>query len=241
MIFDPPFVRTHASPGEPLTAQAWNDIVNALAQVHTHLEAAEASALRVQVTAPGTDPGSVRVSATRNDGVVIDAVPPLAPGTQHIFTGLRAGDYTLTVQARGYQPASASVTAPDANVQNIALTKSGGFMPAVFGLPLQEALAMLGNEAIAVSRVLDVVGSDVPVANPGAQYAGSLVLMQFPDAGVAVPTGAAAQLVVAAVLAPQASIEIPPLTGLTLAEAQKALEGLGLVLGKVVTKQPAQG
>jgi len=35
----------------------------------------------------------------------------------------------------------------------------------------------------------------------------------------------------------EASIEVPSLAGLTLTEAQKALESVGLVLGKVVTKQ----
>ena len=42
----------------------------------------------------------------------------------------------------------------------------------------------------------------------------------------------------AATLTAQASIEVPSLAGLSLPEAQKALESLGLVLGKVTTKQP---
>jgi beta-lactam-binding protein with PASTA domain len=56
-----------------------------------------------------------------------------------------------------------------------------------------------------------------------------------------VPTGAPVHLVVAAVLEAESSIEIPSLTGLSLPEAQKALESLGLVLGKVVTKQQRPG
>ncbi|MEJ8849529.1 PASTA domain-containing protein [Variovorax rhizosphaerae] len=240
MIFDPPFIKTLVNPGEPVTAESWNDIVTALSQVHLHLEATEATALKVQVTNPGIDLASVRVSAIRADGVAVDAVAPVAPSTQHIFSGLSAGSYALSVAAPGYQTATAAITAPDATVQNVALTPSGAFMPGVFGLTLQEALATLNNALISVSRVLDVTGTDVPTANPGAQYSSSRVLMQLPDAGSAVPTGQSVQLVIAAVLAPQPSIEIPPLTGLTLAEAQKALESLGLVLGKVVTKQGRQ-
>lgn len=241
MIFDPPFIKKLASPGEPVTAQAWNDLVNALAQVHTHLESTEASALKVQVTTAGVDLASVRVAAVRDDGIAVDAVAPVPPATQHTFAGLRPGPYTLRVDAPGYQSATASVTVPDAAVQNVALVPSGAFMPVVFGLELQAALAALANAQIAVARILDVTGADVPTANPGAQYNGSLVLMQFPPAGTPVPTGQSVQLVIAAALQAQSSVEIPPLTGLTLAEAQKALEGLGLVLGKVVTKRAQLG
>lgn len=237
MIFNPPFIKKLASAGEPLTAQAWNDIVNALGQVHVHLESTEASALKVQISAAGIDLAGVRVTAVRDDGIAVDAVAPVPPGTQHTFAGLRPGAYTLRAEAPGYQAASANVTVPDANVQNLPMTRSGAFMPLVFGQTLQEALAALANQQIAVSRILDVTGTDVPTANPGAQYNSSRVLVQLPLQGTPVPTGQSVQLVVAALLQAQSSVEIPPLTGLTLAEAQKALEGLGLVLGKVVTKQ----
>ena len=239
MIFDPPFISKTVSPGEPLTAQAWNSIVTALAQVHLHLESTEATALRVQVSAAGADLSRVRVTAVRANGVGYDATPPLAPSTQHVFSGLRGGAYQLRVQAAGFQVATASVNVPDAAVQNVALTPAGAFMPAVFGLELSQALSTLSGAQIAVGRVLDVTGSDVPPANPGSQYASSLVLMQLPPAGTAVPTGQSIQLVVAAVLEAEASVEIPSLTGLSLPEAQKALESLGLVLGRVVTKQRA--
>jgi hypothetical protein len=241
MIFEPPFIKKLAGAGEPVTAQAWNDIVNALAQVHTHLESTEASALKVQIATAGVDLASVRVTALRADGIAIDAVAPVPPATQHTFAGLRSGAYTLRVEAPGYQVATVNVTVPDANVQNVPLTLNGAFMPTVFGQTLQEALGALGNAQIAVSRILDVTGTDVPTANPGAQYNESRVLMQFPQQGVPVPTGQSVQLVIAAALQAQSSVEIPPLTGLTLAEAQKALEGLGLVLGKVVSKKGQAG
>ena len=61
--------------------------------------------------------------------------------------------------------------------------------------------------------------------------------MQFPDAGTPVAPEGKTQLVIAAALHIQPSIEVPSFVGLTLAEAQKALEGMGLVLGNVVTKQ----
>ncbi|CAD5366024.1 Carboxypeptidase regulatory-like domain-containing protein [Rubrivivax sp. A210] len=237
MIFDPPFIKKLVNPGEPLTAQAWNDVVNALGQVHTFLENTEATALKVQISAAGADLAQVRVSALRSDGIAFDAVPPLPPSTQHMFPGLRPGSYTLQVSATGFQPATLNVTVPEAGVQAVALSPSGAFMPSVFGLTLAEALAALANLQISVARVLDITGSDVPVANPGSQFADARVLMQLPLSGTAVPVGQQVQLVVSATIAAQATVEIPPLAGLTLAEAQKALDGMGLVLGKVVTKQ----
>jgi len=237
MIFDPPFIKKLATAGEPLTAQAWNDMANALAQVHTHLESTEATALKVQVTTAGVDLSTVRISAIRDDGIAIDAVTPVPPGTQHTFAGLRPGAYALRIDAPGFQSATLNVTAPEAAVQNVALVANGAFMPQVFGMVLLDALAVLSTAQIAVARILDVTGTDVPTANPGSQYNSARVLMQVPYAGNPVPTGQSVQLVIAAALEAQASVEIPPLTGLSLAEAQKALEGLGLVLGKVVTKQ----
>lgn len=237
MIFDPPFIAKTVSPGEPLTAQAWNDIVNALGQVHQHLETTEATALRVQVSAPDIDLRQARVTALRSDGIAFDAVPPVPPGTLHLFAGLRAGSYQLRVEAPGHQVATTNVTVPSAAITTVPLTASGGFMPALFGLELGQALDMLGDSQIAVARVLDVTGTDVPPANPGAQYGSSRVLMQLPLPGTPVATGQGVQLVIAAVLAAQASVEVPSLAGLSLPEAQKALESLGLVLGKVTTKQ----
>jgi hypothetical protein len=241
MIFDPPFVKKTVAPGEPLTAQAWNDIVNALGQVHQHLENTEATALRVQVSAANIDLALARVTAVRDDGIAFDAAPPVPPSTQHVFSGLRAGTYQLRVQAPGYQVATTSITAPSAATTNVVLTASGGFMPAVFGLELGQALDTLGDAQISVARVLDVTGTDVPPANPGAQYGNLRVLMQLPLPGTPVATGQGVQLVIAATLTAQASVEVPSLAGLSLPEAQKALESLGLVLGKVTTKQTRVG
>jgi beta-lactam-binding protein with PASTA domain len=51
-----------------------------------------------------------------------------------------------------------------------------------------------------------------------------------------VPPDGQVQLVVSAPLQVQPSVEVPSLAGLTLSEAQKALEAIGLVMGRVVTK-----
>ncbi|MBX3670451.1 MAG: hypothetical protein KF778_18780 [Rhodocyclaceae bacterium] len=239
MKLEPPFIKTTVQPGDPLTAQAWNDIVNAMAAVYAFLEATEASAVKVQIANAGIDLASVRVTATRDDGISSEAVRPIAPATLHMFPGLRPGNYKLRAEAPGFDAASMDVVVPADGLletQNLTLTAKGAFMPNVFGITLAEALAQLDTLAIAVNNVLDVTGTAVPVAKPGAQFAQSLVLMQYPPAGIPLAPGEAAQLVISAALQAEASIEMPSLVGLTFAEASKALEAIGLKVGKSLSK-----
>jgi hypothetical protein len=240
MILDPPFIKKTVLAGDPVTAQAWNDIVNAISAVYNHIEASEAASVKVQIANAGIDLSSVRVTATRDDGISTEAVRPVPPSTLHTFPGLAPGSYTIRAEAPGFTAATAAVVVASNGVldtQNITLTKLGSFMPMTFGMTLTNALAQLATLSIAVSNVVDVTGTAVPVASPGAAYGEALVLMQFPAAGVPVSPGESAQLVISAALTAEASIEMPSLTGLTLAEASKALEALGLKVGKSFTKK----
>ncbi|HKJ03660.1 MAG TPA: hypothetical protein VJ997_14430, partial [Longimicrobiales bacterium] len=81
-------------PGEPLTAQSWNEIIAAMGSVTDYLLSSEASAVRVQVANAGIDLATVRVTATPESGdQAFEAVDPIAPGTEHVFAGLRPGVY----------------------------------------------------------------------------------------------------------------------------------------------------
>ena len=225
------------NPGEPVTAQSWNVIVNAIVAITNYLTSTEASVLKVAITNAGIDPATARVTAVRDDGVAYEAVPPVPPATNYTISGLRAGTYSVRAEAPGFSASTQSVAAPSSAVVSFTLAANGAFAPALFGMPLPAALQQLKNLNIAVSRVLDVVGRDVAPANPGSDYSTSPVLSQFPLPGYPVAPAASMQLIVATSLQVQPSLEIPALTGLTLAEAQKALESIGLVLGKVTTKQ----
>ena len=234
-----PNIPIAVNPGEPVTAQGWNVIVNAIVSLTNYLTSTEASSLKVAITNAGMNFGGVRVTALRDDGISFEAVAPVPPGTNYIFNGLRPGTYTVRAEAPGFEVATKSVTAPVADPVSFTLAPKGAFAPALFGMTVQTALQTLKDLNIAVSRILDVTGRDVAPANPGSDYNSSPVLAQIPAAGHPVAPGGSMQLVVATALQVQPSIEIPPLTGLTLAEAQKALEGIGLVLGKVTNKQKA--
>lgn len=223
--------------GEPVTAEAWNVIVKGIIALTNYLEGTEGSSLKVSLANPGLS-ASARVTATRDDsGITYEAVAPVGSAKTFVLSGLRPGPYTIRAEAPGFDAATKNVTLPTTEEISLTLTQRGSFMPAVFGLPLDDALLTLKNSSVAVSRILDMAGNDIAPAKPGAENSESPVLVQIPHAGVPVPPGGSAQLVVAASLEVERTIEMPSLAGLTLGEAQKALEALGLVLGKVSTMQ----
>jgi PASTA domain len=222
------------SPGEPVTAEGWNAIVGGIIALTAFLNASEASSMRVVIKNPGVT--DARVTATRDDGVTFQAVPPVPPSAEYILAGLRPGAYIIRAEAPGFNVQTTSVTAPVATPVEVSLEANGAFMPELFGLTLRAALQELSGRKIAVSRILDVVGRDVAPANPGSAYNDQPVLAYFPAVGTAVPPSGQVQIVVSAALQVQPSVEVPSLAGLSLAEAQKALEAVGLVLGRVVTK-----
>src|SRR5258707_4653701 len=136
MAIDVPAPKT-AQAGEPVTAEGWNAIVNALNATIQYLNTSEASSVRVVIKNTGVT--HARVAATRDDGVSFEAVAPVPPGTQYIFAGLRAGAYKIRVEAPGFSPGVTDVTAPVANPVEVTLTASGALMPALFGLTLRAA------------------------------------------------------------------------------------------------------
>jgi hypothetical protein len=235
-----PFIKTTVQPGEPLTAQAWNDVLDGIEGVDQFLRATMHS-VRVRITTPGLDPGSVRVTATRAEGAPVEAVRPVPPGTEHILTWLDPGAWTVTAMATGYQSATTSLTVGDSaeTTIEIALQPAGAFMPDCFGKPLSNVQAALATAGIPLVRLVDFTGRELPPQNPG-DSADAPVFVQWPAAGLPVPPGTGAALVIAVPIQVEAAVEVPSLAGLTQQEAQKALENIGLVLGKVSTlqKQP---
>ena len=189
-----PFIAKTVNPGEPVTAQAWNDIVQALAAMNQYLITSEASSVRVQVANAGIDPARVRVTAVSGDGSASEAVGPIPPGTEHVLSGLRPGTYTVRAEAPGFEPATANVTVPASAVVALTMAPRGAIMPEVFGKTLRECLAQLAGLGIAVARVVDISGRDIAPANPDPDAIDAPVLVQVPAPGDPVPPDGAAQL-----------------------------------------------
>lgn len=234
-----PFIARHVNPGEPLTAQAWNDVVDGVDTVHQYLSAAQHT-VRVTLTTPGVDLATVRVTASATGKPPVEAVRPVAPDTTFYLTVSEPGAYAIRAEAPGYAVATGNVTVNTTGdaALSLALTATHTPMPTVFGLTLVQARAALSAKAITVSRLLDTQGKDLPPLTPGPEYDLSLVLVQTPPPGTLVPVGGStAALAVAVAPKVETTVEVPSLAGLTLVEAKKALEGLGLVLGKVQNLQ----
>jgi len=231
-----PFTAREVRPGEPVTAQGWNDIIGAINDLRAFVLATTGSRLEVRVAGPDLATDRVRVSAIAADGAVSDAAAPVPPGDSFTLIDLLPGSYTIRAEARGFAPATAATAVPAAAPVSLTLTRSVPAMPAVFGQTLEEALAALRAAAIVPARVVDITGREVAPANPDASFNSSLVLVQVPAPGEPVASNAGAQLVISAALEVEATIEMPSLAGLTLVEARRVLDQLGLVLGNVQTR-----
>jgi len=78
MAINPNIPKT-VNAGEPVTAESWNVIVNGIIALTNYLNSTEASSLQVSLTNVGLALSSARVTATRADGVIFQAVAPVAP------------------------------------------------------------------------------------------------------------------------------------------------------------------
>lgn len=227
-------------PGQPITSQAWNDIVNNLADVINLLNAQAGQSLRVTVNNPSAEVEQIRVSAIAEgpQGAVFEAAPPVPPDTAFTLTGLPPGNYTIRAVAPGFSPATVMTSLPGTADVDLTMVRSAPAMPDLFALTLDEALSTLATAGVVVQRVVDITGRDIAPADPAPAFRSTQVLVHLPAAGEPAPAATGAQLVVSAALEVEPTVVMPPLAGLTLAEARRVLEDLGLVLGDVRTRTP---
>jgi hypothetical protein len=231
-----PFIAKTVSPGEPVTAQGWNDLVEALDLIYKFV----ASARHVLKVTVSTDapPDSVRVTAEATSGVAYQAVAPVGTGTHWIIAGLEPGDYTLRAEAPGYVTDTKSVTLGDAaeTTASASLTAASTFMPELFGKTLEDARSELQTRGITLARLWDCLGAELVPANPGEKHQDAPVFVQWPPPGRPVTPATSVALVVAG-REQQELVEVPSLIGMTAAEVHKTFEQLGLVIGTTETKK----
>jgi hypothetical protein len=227
-----PFIAKLVNAGEPLTAQAWNDLVTAIDNAHKFL-LATTNVVKVRITNAGVDPTTVRVTASRSDAPPVEAIRPFGGDTFHTLAELELGAYTIRASAPGFADATAALNVTGAPIPEvtIALTSTNPIMPDVFGMSLTQALAALRTAGATVNRVLDFSGKDVPPSSPSPEAARAPVLVQHPQPGVPVTSGVG--LVVAVETTMAGAIVMPSLAGLTETEARRAIEQAGLVVGRI--------
>jgi hypothetical protein len=228
-----------AKPGDPVTAEGWNNFRQAVLALYDALNKSFGT-LTVAVKAKGT--GAAIPDAT------VTVVPTGGgdrPFRSALFAGadvrlfqiqnLAPGAYDLVVEAAGFAKETRAIVMDEAGAsQALAVemtpTEITLAMPNLFGLAVNVAMEQAANAGLVVARIIDSYGTDIPPADVPEAAKTSPVLNQVPEAGEAVPKNAPVQLHISARVTQQ--VKMPSLLGLTVAEAKAKLESVGLVLGE---------
>jgi hypothetical protein len=225
-------------PGRPITAQGWNAIVDALSALYDAVLAIGSGAVTVSVQADGQPVvGAQVVAEPVGDGQPVEGLPLFGTRTTYLVTGVSDGAWRLHVSAPGYVAQVIDVTVPTATPVTVNLLRAGNVVPDLFGLPLQGGLASLGAAGIDVDVIVDALGQEVSRTQVPADAQNSPILVHYPAAGSVIdPATTRMRLVVAAALREEPIVTVPSLVGLTQAEAARALEKIGLRLGKITVR-----
>ena len=222
----------HADPGRPVTAQAWNAIVDAVGTLYDAVNALGGNSLLVTVNAGGQPRADARVVAVpAGGGRAIPAIAPFPGQTQHQLAGLTDGTWQLQVTAAGCTDASVDVTVPASTTTTVSLTVAQKVMPDLFGRTALQALNTLAGQGLTLDLIFDAAGEAVPKSNLPTRFQTAVVLAQSPAPGAFVPPGAAQVRLVLSAELETPNVTVPNLARLTLAEATAALSKLGLKVG----------
>jgi hypothetical protein len=225
------FVKTNVTPGEPVTAQAWNAIVDGLFEVETILSAGSGT-VRVTVTGAQADIDAARVVATDANGVRYEAVQQSKPGDPFVFSKLTAGAYAITVSGPSCTDGTGSVTIANdgtatPNPVPIALVFAGARMPNVLGKAWKDAVGALQPIN---PHVLDASGKGVPLVGFDTAYTNVPVIMQWPGPDEIIPAGKDPFVIVASIVKPAILVPTPNFVGMTITQAQSAAAAAGLLI-----------
>jgi PASTA domain len=225
---------TNVQPGEPVTAQGWNTLVNGLSDLFDAVLAFGQGVLDVSVLDNSTPVPHARVTAVPATGDLtpIEAVPLYGSVETYTVVGVTAGVWHVFVDADGYQAQNQDVTIPAGGPLVFNLVR-GTVVPDLFGVGLQDALAQLTSNNLNVDVILDVLGHEVPKTSVPPQYSNQPILDQLPPAGTIVdPASQLLRLVVSTALDQTPAVTMPSLVGLSIEEVTSVLSGLGLTVGK---------
>jgi len=227
------------NPGDPVTSQAWNTIVNGLGDLYDAVLAFGHGVLEVSVQFNGNavaDAAVVAVPAT-GDLTPIEAVPLYGSVTTYSVVGVTTGQWHVFVTAPGFQAQTQDVEVPASSPLVFNLVAAGVVVPDLFGVTAQDALTQLATLNLNVDVILDVLGHEVPKTSLPPQYQNQPILDQLPPAGTIVdPSSQRLRLVVATALDQSPVVTMPSLVGLSYDEVASVLDGLGLKVGKTTVQ-----
>jgi hypothetical protein len=235
-LVKPPLV--NVQPGQPITAQGWNALVDGLSTLYDAVLAFGSGTLEVSVQANGQPvPNATVVAEPVAEGPPVRGLPLFGTRTTYLVAGVSDGAYRVHVSAPGFATQVLDTTVPQTSPLVVNLALAGVTVPDLFGLPLQGALNSLRAANLDVDVIIDALGREVSRTQPAAEFQNSPVLLQLPEAGSVVdPATNRLRLVVAAALREEPIVTLPSLIGLSQAEAARALEAVGLRLGRVTVR-----
>jgi len=225
-------------PGRPITAQGWNEIVNALGVLYDAVLAFGSGTLAVSVQADGSVvDGAEVVAEPFAGGQPIEAVPLYGTRTTYLVTGVTDGTWRVHVSAPGFTTQAVDVTVPATAPVAVNLVRAGVAVPDLFGQSLTGALAAMRAGGLEADLVIDSMGDEISRGQVPAEYQNQPVLAQLPPARTIVDAAVVRlRLVVAAAVRSDPVVTVPSLIGLTQVEATRALEKIGLRLGKITVR-----
>jgi hypothetical protein len=229
---------TPASPGQPVTAQGWNELVNGLSALYDEVIAFGGATLEIGVVFSGAPVAGAQVTAEPlGDGRAAQAIPPFGSRTTYLLAGLTTGNWRIHVQAAGFSRQTRDVTLPREEPLVIELLREGFVVvPKLFGIGLRGALTALTGAGLEVDLIFDTTGRELPRATIPPEYDAAPVLVATPDVGAVVPSTTRLRLVVASALRRDPVVTMPSLIGLTLDEAKLVVERLGLRVGETTVR-----
>lgn len=232
---------TEASPGQPVTAQAWNEHVSAILELYDHLMSVDSgTTLSVAVLHDKKAVRDATVVATNGEDAVQAAIP-IGGSDLYLLGGLTSGTWTVRVQAPGLASKEAEVEMPSDGTLTMAMEGDGTVrMPDLFGLTAKEALVELSALKLKIDTIFDTTGQELTKSSLTDRNSDATVLSQLPAADTLMSEDDLVRMVVGAKIAQQQMVAVPDVSGATLSEAEKMIQQAGLEVGQVgyfVTKK----
>lgn len=241
MITPPPLV--DATPGDPITSEAWNNVLTAIRTVYDALNRSLGTmTVTVKDKADGNPLPYAVVTATPDDETlpVRSGLYAGAKTRRFVIPSVAPAAYAVTVEAGGYATETREVTiADDGSGQDVTveMTVVDVTFPApnVFGRFLAEAVEMVSAAGLQIARIVDSHGNDIPPGAIPKEAANAVVIAQVPEPGSPVQANGSIVVGVTAKADFTERVKVPDLRGLTLDEARAKLAEAGLVLGEITS------
>ena len=218
--------------GRPITADAWNEILDSLGLLRDAINAIGSGELQVTVHLAGQAdqkiPKAEIIAVNQDTGRAIRAAQPFPGREAHTIIGIGDGNWDLYITAPDYQLRNYAISYPDDTAVSVGLTLDGKVVPDVFGIRLNQAKSALTAQGMTISKILDSAGENHAVDDAPDNM---VVLYQLPAEGTVInPAVDRIRLVIAAEVEITGMVQVPDVTGLTPTAAAARLAEYGLIM-----------